>query len=167
MKNATRQTESLDAADKIRHQKALKRLDSLARTMDSQFRIPFTQIRFGLDPLIGLLPGIGDGAGLLMSLYLIGEAIKLGAGPGQVVKMTGNVFVEFVVGLVPVAGDAFDLMWQANNRNVALLRQHIEKKLSPDRKSRRPWLSYMFLGIFGVLLLTLLVVIWKAIFSAV
>jgi hypothetical protein len=155
----------LTPEEKLRHERALKRLDRLAGTLDSKFRIPFTRVRFGLDPLIGLIPGIGDAAGLMMSLYVIGETVKLGAGPRQVTKMAGNVLVEFVVGLVPIAGDAFDLMWQANNRNAALLRKHIEARLQPQ-KPQKTWLSYALIGIFGALLLTLLVVLWQAIFSA-
>ncbi|MAA67000.1 MAG: hypothetical protein CL581_19760 [Alteromonadaceae bacterium] len=152
-----------DPADKARYERALARIDGTARLLDSQFRIPFTRIRFGIDPLIGLLPGIGDAAGLLLSLYLMVEAVKVGAGPRQVIRMAGNVLIEFVVGLIPLVGDAFDVMWKANNRNAAMLHEHIERKLNPQ-KQRRPWLLYSLIGVFGALLLTLLVMIWRALF---
>ncbi|MDX1756550.1 MAG: DUF4112 domain-containing protein [Marinobacter sp.] len=144
--------------ERERYQRALTRLDRYARTLDSQFRIPFTRIRFGLDPLIGLLPGIGDVVGLVLSLYLVVEAIRIGAGPGVVVRMLGNLLAEFVIGLVPVLGDAFDLMWRANDRNAALLRGHIERKLTPARP-RRPWLSYVLIGVFAILMLLLLALV--------
>ncbi|WP_148863624.1 DUF4112 domain-containing protein [Marinobacter fonticola] len=156
----------LDPAERARLEQALARLDSSARLLDSQFRIPFTRIRFGLDPLIGLLPGIGDATGLVLSLYLMVEAARLGAGTRQVVKMAGNVLVEFVVGLVPLVGDAFDLYWKANNRNAALLRRHIEKRLEPPGRQRKPWLQYVIIGTFGALLLFFLVMLWRALFAA-
>ncbi|MDC0661598.1 DUF4112 domain-containing protein [Marinobacter sp. SS21] len=138
-----------------RYQQALARLDRYARTLDSQFRVPFTRIRFGFDPLIGLVPVVGDVIGLLLSLYLVVEAIRLGAGPGLVMKMLGNLLAEFVIGLVPVLGDAFDVMWRANDRNAALLRGYIQRKLHP-RKPSRPWLSYILMGGFAALMLLLL-----------
>lgn len=144
---------------------ALARLESSARLLDSQFRIPFTRIRFGLDPLMGLLPGIGDAAGLILSLYLMVEAARLGAGTRQVTRMAGNVLLEFVIGIVPIVGDLFDFAWKANDRNAALLRRHIEKRLDPGPR-RRPWIQYTLIAVFGALLLFLLVMIWRALFVA-
>lgn len=155
----------LQNPDQQKYVNSLRRLDRYAQMLDSKFRIPFTRIRFGLDPVIGLLPGIGDVAGLGLSLYLIGEGIKIGAGPKTITKMMGNVVVEFVVGLVPVLGDAFDLLWKANDRNAALLRTHIEQKLTPSTPRRR-WLSYGLLTVFGLLLVTLAVLIFQALFLA-
>lgn len=166
MANGKRPDPANDPAERARLEQALKRLDSSARLLDSQFRIPFTRIRFGLDPLIGLLPGIGDAAGLVLSLYLMVEAVRLGAGTQQVVKMAGNVLVEFVVGLVPLFGDAFDLYWKANDRNAALLRSHIEKRLEPQGKRRKPWFQYALIGVFGALLLFFLVMLWRSLFLA-
>lgn len=142
---------------------SLRRLDRYAKTLDSKFRIPFTRIRFGLDPVIGLLPGIGDVAGLGLSMYLIGEAIKVGAGPKVLVRMLANVLVEFVVGLVPVLGDAFDVFWKANNRNVELLRAHMVNKLSPPRAGKR-WFSYALVGLFSLLAISLLVFVYHSLF---
>ncbi|MDX1457507.1 MAG: DUF4112 domain-containing protein [Marinobacter sp.] len=152
--------------DHERYQLALDRLDRYARTLDSQFRIPFTQIRFGLDPLIGLVPGIGDVVGLLLSLYLVVEAIRIGAGPGLVLRMLGNLLAEFVIGLVPVLGDAFDLMWRANDRNAALLRRHIERKLDAGKRPR-PWLSYILIGTFAALMLLLLVLVVSSLLAPI
>lgn len=103
----------------------LRRLDRLAALLDSRWRIPGTGISFGLDSLIGLIPGIGDAATALISLYVIGEAKAAGASHKILGRMIFNVALEFVVGLIPVIGDLFDIGWRANLRNVALLRQEI------------------------------------------
>lgn len=151
----------LPPSERERYEQALQRIDRFARGLDSQFRVPGTSIRFGLDPLIGLIPGIGDFAGLALSLYLVVEAIRIGAGPGVVVRMLGNLLAEFFIGLVPILGDAFDVFWKANNRNARLLRQHIHRKLEPGRR-RRPWLSYLLVGVFVVLVVVLFVLIGES-----
>lgn len=146
------------AAERERYEQSLRRLDTFARRLDSQFRIPGTNIRFGLDPILGLVPGLGDLIGLVLSLYMVIEAIRLGAGAGLVTRMLGNLLLEFVIGLVPVLGDAFDLMWKANDRNARLLRNHITRKLEPGKR-RRSWLSYLLVGGFCLLALWLLVLL--------
>ncbi|WP_166254536.1 DUF4112 domain-containing protein [Marinobacter salicampi] len=133
------------------YERALARLNRYAGLLDSRFRVPFTRIRFGLDPIIGLIPGIGDAVGLGLSFYVISEAIGLKVGPRVVGKMLGNVAVDFVVGLVPVFGDAFDLVWRANDRNARLLREHIEHQLIPP-KPAPAWLPRVLWAVFGILL---------------
>lgn len=137
-----------------KYEKALARLDGRARVLDSQFRVPFTRIRFGLDPLIGLLPGVGDLIGMVLSLHLIIEAIRIGAGPLTVVRMLGNVLVETVVGVIPLVGDAFDVYWKANTRNMVILRSFLRKKLEPQ-DPRRTWVSYGLLFILAALITVL------------
>ena len=105
----------------------LKRLERLAELSDNRFRLPFTKIRFGLDALIGLVPFIGDSIGLILSLYLLFEASKLGAPLTLKIKMLWNVLVDWLIGLVPVLGDAIDVFFKANNRNMALLVEHINQ----------------------------------------
>ncbi|PVY75810.1 uncharacterized protein DUF4112 [Tamilnaduibacter salinus] len=155
------QQESTTAPGTIRYEQSLARIDRYARLLDSQFRVPFTRIRFGLDPLIGLLPGIGDLAGFGLSLYLIVEAIKVGAGSKLVTRMLGNVLVEFVVGLVPVAGDAFDLFWRANDRNAAMLRAHLHEKMAPTppRPAWRRWFWPGVMILIGIAVVAGLVVL--------
>ncbi|OEY65301.1 DUF4112 domain-containing protein [Marinobacter sp. X15-166B] len=143
------------AGEQARYAQALARLEQRARLLDSQFRIPFTRIRFGLDPLIGLLPGIGDLAGLLLSLHLVVEAVRLGAGTGTVMRMLANVLLESVVGLIPVAGDAFDVYWKANSRNAALLRTYLHQQLTPAPPRRR-WLTRGLLVVLAGLVVVLL-----------
>lgn len=140
-----------------RHQAALARLDRYATLMDARFRVPGTRIRFGLDPVIGLLPGIGDALGLALSLYVVVEAIRLGVSKRVLFRMLGNVGLEALVGVVPVLGDVFDIGFKANLRNAALLRSSIEDRLRPTpvRASRR-WQQWVLLVAFASLILALL-----------
>lgn len=103
----------------------LQRLERLAHWLDSRFAIPGTGIRFGLDGLLGLLPGVGDVATMLPAVYLILQAHRLGAPRALLVRMALNVGLDTVVGAVPLLGDLFDVAFKANRRNVALLRRHL------------------------------------------
>ena len=99
-------------------------LDRLARLMDAQFSIPGTNIRFGLDGIIGLVPGVGDFASFLVSAYLLSVAANKGASGFVMARMTLNVVVDALIGAIPVLGDIFDVFFKANQRNVRLLQQH-------------------------------------------
>ena len=99
------------------------RLDALATLLDTAFILPGTKVRFGLDALIGLVPGIGDAITTTISLYIVHEAHQLGAPSHLILRMLANVALDGFVGAVPVVGDAFDVMWRANRRNVRLLRE--------------------------------------------
>ena len=103
----------------------IARLDALANLLDTAFIIPGTNIRFGFDAMIGLVPGIGDAITTLISLYIVREARELGAPRHLVARMLANVAIDGVVGAVPFLGDAFDVMFRANRRNMALLQQHL------------------------------------------
>jgi hypothetical protein len=111
----------------------LDRLGRLAWLLDSAFLLPGTRFRFGLDALLGLIPGLGDALGVLVSSYIIREAAHAGAPTSVLMRMALNVAVEGVFGLVPVAGDIFDAAWKANQRNVALLEAVVE---NPRRAAR-------------------------------
>ena len=104
----------------------IARLDALASLLDTAFIVPGTNIRFGIDALIGLVPGIGDAVTTLMSLYIVREARELGAPRHLIARMLVNVALDSVVGAVPLLGDAFDVMWRANRRNMALLQKHLD-----------------------------------------
>lgn len=130
----------------------LQRLDKLAALLDARWKIPGTDIRFGLDSLIGLIPGIGDAATALISLYLMGEAKAAGASNKILGRMAVNVAVEFVVGLVPVVGDLFDIGWRANQRNMHLLRHEIAppppdmvSNRNPNKTSAKGWVILLAL----------------------
>lgn len=148
-----------------RYRGTLARLDRFSGMLDSRFRVPFTRIRFGLDPVLGLIPGIGDAIGLGLSFYIISEAIGLKAGPRIIGKMVGNVAVDFVVGLVPVFGDIFDVVWRANDRNARLLRSHIEEQLRPPKPAPR-WLPRVVWIVLAVMLAVALALIAGALVPA-
>jgi uncharacterized protein DUF4112 len=106
----------------------IARLEALASLLDSVLLIPGTNIRFGLDALIGLVPGIGDVVTTLISLYIVHEAYELGVPRHVIVRMLANVAVDGLFGAVPLVGDAFDVMWRANLKNLELLRRHLRDK---------------------------------------
>lgn len=107
---------------------ALERLDWLANLMDSAIVVPGTNITVGLDALIGLAPGIGDTVTTVISLWMVKEAHELGAPKHLIARMIGNVAIDGLVGAVPLLGDAFDVMFRANRRNMKLLREHFERE---------------------------------------
>lgn len=106
----------------------LARLEALAKLMDSAFVLPGTKFRFGLDAIVGLVPGIGDAISGAISSYLIWEARRLGASRLLIARMAGNTLFDTLLGSIPIAGDVFDASFRGNMRNVALLRQHLERK---------------------------------------
>jgi hypothetical protein len=105
----------------------LAELARLAALLDSRYRIPGTQWRFGIDAILGLVPGIGDTLAALPALYLIWRAQQLGVPKRLLLRMIANVAIDTAFGSVPIAGNIFDLFFKASRRNVALLRRHIER----------------------------------------
>ena len=103
------------------------RLDALARFLDSAVRVPGTNIRFGADALLNLIPGIGTLTSKGMSAYLIWEARRLGVPTSTILRMVGNVGVDFVISAVPVVGWVGDVFYRSNLRNMALLRTHLDR----------------------------------------
>ncbi len=104
-------------------QAELARIDRLARLLDAQFRFPGTNFRFGLDSMIGLIPGIGDTLTALPSAYMIWRGYKMGL-PGYTLgRMAANTGIDYVIGSIPLVGDLFDLGFKANLRNAEILRE--------------------------------------------
>ena len=112
----------------LTREQRLARLDALAKLLDVAFILPGTNIRYGIDGLIGLIPVIGDLITTAISLWLVREARALGAPWHITARMLANVAVDGVVGMVPLAGDAFDVMFRANVRNVRMLKRWIDKQ---------------------------------------
>jgi hypothetical protein len=111
-----------------RANRALRRADRLGYLLDAKFRVPGTGIRFGLDPLVSLLPGVGDTAMLLVGLYPVFEAARLRLGFGLVLRMLVNLALDWIVGLIPLLGFIPDALFRANSRNAALLRTGIRSR---------------------------------------
>ena len=103
----------------------LKRIRLLSRLLDEQFRFPGTTYRVGLDGLLGLIPGVGDAAGALLSAYIVYEAIRLGAPSTVLLRMIANIGIDTVGGAIPVVGDIFDMAWKTNKKNAALLHAYL------------------------------------------
>ena len=106
---------------------AIDRLEKLANLFDTAFIVPGTNVRFGIESMLRLVPGIGDAAASALSCYLLYEAYRLDVPRLLLARMLANVVLEGAVGVVPVAGDAFDVFFRANRRNVALLREHFAR----------------------------------------
>ena len=103
----------------------LARLDGYARLMDARWRIPGTGWRFGLDSVVGLVPGVGDLATAAPQAWLIWQGHRMGARRGTLARMAVNTGLDLTVGAIPILGDLFDMAFKANLRNVALLRREI------------------------------------------
>jgi len=106
----------------------IARIDALATLLDTAFILPGTNVRFGLDAIVGLVPGIGDVITTAMSLYIVHEARQVGAPPHIILRMLANVMLDGIVGAVPVVGDAFDVLWRANRRNMRLLQSWLDRE---------------------------------------
>lgn len=113
-----------------KEQAARRRLERTARVMDSAFRVPGTNIRFGADAVLGLIPVAGDFTGGLVSVYILFEAVRIGVSIPVFLRMIFNVTLELTVGSIPLLGDVFDVAWKANMRNVGLLEDFLD---DPDR----------------------------------
>jgi hypothetical protein len=121
----------------------------LSKLMDRAFRVPGTRWRFGLDPLLGLIPGLGDLLGSLVGAYSLFIARQLGAPASIQIRMLMNLTIDGVVGLVPLLGDLFDFAFQAHSRNVALLSQWLQA----PRQTRRS--SWGVIAVAGIVLVAL------------
>jgi hypothetical protein len=139
----------VDSAERI------KRLRALAWLMDNSIPLP-GGFRIGLDAIIGLVPGLGDAFGALISAYIINEARGMGAPRSVLLRMMSNVMIDTVLGAVPFAGDIFDAAYKSNSRNLALLARYQLDPVGSRRGSR-----WFVAGFF--LLLTLMVVLLIAI----
>lgn len=135
----------------------------VASLMDDFIRIPGTDIRFGLDPILGLFPGLGDTVASLVGVAIIGEASRHGVSRMALVTMALNILANAAVGSIPIVGDAFSIWFKSNRRNHDLLQKALSKAISPverEQAVRRARLFAVFL-ITGVIILVVLI-IWGA-----
>ena len=125
----------------------------LANLLDSRFRIPGTRQTFGIEPIIGIVPGVGDAVGLVASAYLVSRAVGLGARGWTLVSMLVTIVLDATVGSIPVAGTVFDVVYKANTRNVRLLEEHVTDPSAARARARRTVVR----SLAAVVLVTLLV----------
>jgi len=104
----------------------LKWVERMAKLLDNQYRLPGTNFTFGIDPIVGLIPIVGDIAGGVMSFLLVRTMFQYGASKALIFKMLGNIVLDVLVGSIPVVGGIFDFWFRANKRNVTLLRNYYE-----------------------------------------
>jgi hypothetical protein len=134
-------------------------LRKLQFLLDEAFRIPFTRVRFGVDGIIGLFPGLGDViAGLLSLIIPIGAWVR-GVPYVTLVRMTANLCISVLVGSIPIVGDAFDIAWKTNARNYKLLQRHLGE---PRRHTWKDWVFLLVLAcVIGlVFAIPIVLLIW-------
>lgn len=108
--------------------RSLEGFRRLARLLDTRFRVPGVPLRFGLDGLVGLMPGIGDAVTTLMGLYALGVAHQHKLPLGARIRMIWNIGADFVVGTIPLVGDLFDFAFHAHSKNLRIVERHLEKR---------------------------------------
>jgi hypothetical protein len=128
----------------------INRLRRISRLLDNAIGIPGTKFRFGLDPILGLLPGGGDTVAGGLSAYIVVEAARMGLPREVLWQMVVNIILDSLAGTIPIVGDLFDLGWKANVKNIALLEKHLE--VAESNKSDR-------LFIFGLILLLTFIIL--------
>lgn len=103
------------------------RVEALERILERAFVFPGTKIPFGLDSVIGLVPVLGDLVTACISAYMVWEARNLGMSKWQLIRMTANVGIDTAIGAIPFVGDAFDLVWRSNSKNLRIIKKHLDK----------------------------------------
>jgi hypothetical protein len=136
--------------------RALGEVEFLAWLLDNSIPVPGTGgRRFGIDALIGFVPVVGDIFGGLMSVIVVWRGSRMGLPRIVVLRMLTNAAVDFVVGAIPLAGDAFDLWFKVNERNLGLIRRHLER---PETSTRNDWL--VVVGFLAAIVLLLAAAVW-------
>jgi len=123
--------------------------------LDSVFKIPGIRVQFGIDALLGLLPGVGDTASALASVYILQAATRLGIPRITIARMTLNIIIDLLVGAIPIIGDLFDVYWKANRQNVELLNRHFKANPTSGRKLKRSDTLFVMgmIGLIGAILI--------------
>jgi len=128
----------------------LGQLQQLSHLLDNAIAIPGTNYRIGLDPFLGLLPGAGDVAGTAFSAYIVIQAARWKLPAATLLRMLGNVCMDWLVGTLPILGDLFDVGWKSNARNVALLESHLASPQQSQAADR--WVVLFVFVVLGLLL---------------
>lgn len=130
-------------------------LELLSRLMDSQFAIPGTNFRFGLDSLLGLIPGLGDSSTAIVSFYILAAAVRYRVPKVTLLRMGFNIGLDYTLGNIPVVGDLFDAYWKANTRNIELIRRRASVSATDARKGKLS--DYLIVGVIIIALIAILI----------
>ncbi len=142
--------------EQITNQPGLQDIEKLAKLMDAKFKIPGTNIRFGLDAIIGLIPGVGDLGTFAVSGYMVWIMANNGASGFLLARMVTNILIDAIFGMVPLLGDIFDVAFKANIRNMKLMHEHYTEGRHKGSawKVIIPVLIILFVIIIGIIWLT-------------
>lgn len=133
-----------------KHTTKVNKLRRISHLLDNAIPIPGTKFRFGIDPILGLLPGGGDTVSGILSAYIVVEAARMGLPRKILGTMVQNIVIDSLAGIVPIVGDLFDVSWKANVKNIALLEKYLE--IAEQSKSDR-------LFILGLILILAIIVL--------
>lgn len=136
-----------------------KREKEFAELLDSKFKIPNTNIRFGIDPLLGLVPGAGDWLAGVISLYFLIQAAMHGGKASVLGRMFVNILLDVLIGSIPILGEVFDVYWKANERNAEIL-QELEEDPERTRSESRLWVWFVLVQFVVILLAVILLIGW-------
>ena len=137
----------------------IERIRQAARVLDSAIPIPGTKYSFGIDAVIGLVPGLGDAVGMVFASVILYQAFRLGASKRLLTRMLYNVGVDGLLGAIPLLGDWHDVVWKANVKNVDLLERHLQQ---PDETARASgWFLLVVLGaVVGMGVAAIFIAVW-------
>lgn len=138
---------------------SIKRLRQMSHLLDNAIAVPGTKVRFGLDPILGVLPGGGDVLTGLMSVYIVFEGARMGLPAPTLGRMGFNILLDTLTGLVPVIGDLFDVTWKANAQNVALLEKHVANPV-PSRTADKVFALLIIVGLVALVLAMAALSVW-------
>lgn len=149
--------------------KRIKHLKAIAVILDSKFEGPL-KIRYGLDGILGLIPGVGDFVTTCASLYILISAAKLGCGPAILIRMGANIALENILDMIPIFGNLFDFYWKSNLKNITLLEKHLANPKKENRNSKFIILlviMFLIIMLFSTVYFSYLVVmsIYSALFT--
>lgn len=125
--------QSVPSTSRDANERTLEQLRTVSRLLDSKYAIPGTSVRFGLDSIIGLVPGIGDGATALIGLWMVNRARSLGVSRKTQAKMVGNLALDFGLGLIPAIGDIGDVFFKAHMRNLRIIEKELGVQITQQK----------------------------------
>ena len=144
-----------DRIERARTVEVEESLDQLSKWMDGLFRIPGLGWRFGLDAIVGLIPGVGDTITSLASFYILAAGVRYRVPKVTLLRMGFNIAIDYVLGSVPLVGDLFDAAWKSNQMNMELLKQRATVSKEEARKGRLS--DWLFVGVIIAVLIVLLI----------